>query len=152
MTSFRFGLKASSTVRYALTCTLAIDVQLFSDLGLYSGIFAMYLRCQSERSGTALILFYAVCLLYVLSAVTFVSDLVSLLLYVSNNSFCKNDISISVVQTRVESLSLQLQIDSQLLLFRISIIQTTANGCCDFLAQCILVCLKNLHLSSFLLT
>ena len=47
----------------ASTCTLAIEVQLFPGLGLYSGIFAMYLQCPSKRSGMALILFYAVCLL-----------------------------------------------------------------------------------------
>ena len=47
------------------------------------------------------------------------------------------------MQTRVETQSPQLQIDSLPILFRISIIQTTVNGCCDFLAQCILVCIKN---------
>ena len=50
----------------------------------------MYLQCPSKRSGTALVLFYAVCLLYVLSAATFVSDLVALILQVSNNPICKN--------------------------------------------------------------
>ena len=68
----------------------AKEVQLFLDVGLYSGIFAMYLQCSSKRSGRALILFYAVCLLYVLSTVTFVIDLVDLILLVSNNSICKN--------------------------------------------------------------
>ena len=74
----------------ALTCTLAQEVQLFPCLGLYSGIFALYLQCPSKRSGTALILFYAVCLLYVLSTASFVSDLVYLIIFVSNNSICKN--------------------------------------------------------------
>ena len=123
----------------ALTCTLAKEVQLFLGLGLYSGIFAMYLQCQSKKSGTAIILFYAVCLLYILSTVIFVSDLVFLTIQVSNNPICKNTILISVVQMRVETLSLQLQFNSLPMIFRISIIQTTTNGCCDFLAQCILV-------------
>ena len=70
--------------------TLAKEVQLFPGLGLYSGIFAIYLQCPSKRSGTALILFYAVCLLYVLSAADFVSDLIALILHVSTNSICKN--------------------------------------------------------------
>ena len=72
-----------------LTCTLAKEVQLFPGPGLYSGIFAMYLQCPTNKSRTAVIL-YAVCLLYVLSTVTFVTDLVALILEVSNNSICKN--------------------------------------------------------------
>ena len=74
----------------SLTCTLAKEVQLFPGLGLHSGIFAMYLQCSWKRSGTALILYYAVCLLYVLSTAAFVSDLVNLILSVSNNSIYKN--------------------------------------------------------------
>ena len=88
----------------------------------------------------ALILFYAVCLLYVISTATFGSDIVSLILYVSSYSICKNTIFLSVVvQTQVGTLSSQLQTDSEAMLFRISIIQTIVNGSCDFLAQCILV-------------
>ena len=122
------------------TCTLAKEFQLFTGLGLYSGIFAMYLLlCPLKKSGTTIIHFYAVCLLYVLSTATFVSDIVAVILSVSNNSICKKITLLSVVQTRFETLSPQLQIDSQPMLFRISIIQTTANGCCDFLAQWILV-------------
>ena len=121
------------------TLRLAKGVQLFPGLGLYSGIFAMYLHCTSKRSGTvtALTLFYAVCLLYVLSAASFVSDLLALILEVSNNSFCKNTIFLLVAQTR--ALLYPLQIDSGPILFRVLLLQTTANGCCDFLAQCILV-------------
>ena len=100
----------------------------------------MYLQCPSKKSETAIILFYAVCLLYVLSTASFFSDLVALILYVSNNSIRKSTpFFSSAVQTRVETQPPQLQIDSLPILFRISIIQTTANGCCDFLAQCILV-------------
>ena len=75
---------------WALNCTLAKEIQLFPDLGLYSGLFAIYLQCLSKRTGTALVLFYAVCLLYVLSAATFVCDLVASILYASNNSICEN--------------------------------------------------------------
>ena len=82
----------------ALTCTLAKEVQLFPGAGLYSGIFALYLQCQSKKTGTAIILFYAVCLLYVLSATSFVSDLVALILeVVSNNFICKIPYFLSVV-------------------------------------------------------
>ena len=100
----------------------------------------MYLQChwQSKKSGAG-ILFSAVCLLYALATATFVSDLVDFIINVSNNSVCKNIILLSVVQTRVGTLSAQVQIDSQPMLFHISIAQGIANGGCDFLAQCILV-------------
>ena len=79
---------------YGKICALTLvkEVQLLPDPGLYSGIFAIYLQCPSKRSGTALILFYAVCLLYVLSTASFVSDLTALILQVSNNSIRKNTI------------------------------------------------------------
>ena len=99
---------------------------------------------QSKKSGTAIrVLFYAVCILYVLSTASFVTDFVFLILRVSNDSICKNTFCLSVVQTRLDTqvttLSPQLQTDSQLMFSRILIIQATVNGCCDFLAQCILV-------------
>ena len=72
-----------------LTCTLCYRSPII--LGIYSGIFAMYLQCPSKKSRTASILFYAVCLLYVLTTVTFVGDLVSCILDVSNiSSIFKN--------------------------------------------------------------
>ena len=101
---------------------------LFYGLGLYSGIFAMYFQGQSNVSRTGTIVFYAVCLLYFLSTVTFVSDVVALILEVSNNSMCKNITFLSVVQS-----------PSQLINFRLAIVQAIASGCCDFLAQFILV-------------
>ena len=138
---------------FKLTCTLAKEVQLFPGPGLYSGIFAMYLLlCPSTESRTTIIHFYAVCLLYVLSTATFASDLVYFIHYVSNNPICKIPFFLSVAQMRVWTLSSQLQIDSQPMLFHITIVQVTASGCCDFLAQCILVRIKNLYLSSVLLT
>ena len=88
-----FFLMGSSMVSYlfcSLPCTLAKEVELFPGLGLYSGILAMYFQCQlnksTERKTT--IVSYAVCLLYVMSTVNFVSDLFALILEVSNNSIC----------------------------------------------------------------
>ena len=45
------------------------------------------------------------------------------------------------MQARINSDSLQLQTDLQLasMLYRVSVVQTTANGLCDFIGQCILV-------------
>ena len=80
------------SVLCALTSTLAKEVQLelFPGLvGLYSGIFVMYLRCSSNSSRMATILLYALCLLYVSSTATVVSDLVTIILQVSNNFICK---------------------------------------------------------------
>ena len=102
-------------------------------------MYLLLVQCPSKRPGTALILFYAVCLLYVLSAVTFLGDFLAFIVGVSNNSICKNTNFLLVAQTRVRTLSVQNQIDSEPMLFRITIIQAIAIGCCDFLAQCILV-------------
>ena len=52
----------------------------------------MYLKCQSKKSRKATTVFYALCILYVLSTATVVSDLViiALQIEVSNDSICKN--------------------------------------------------------------
>ena len=91
--SFPSVLKDSSMVRctfYSSFCTLAKELQLFPGLGIYSGILALYFQCLSNESTgrTATIVFYAICLLYVLSTVNFVSDLVAVIFEVSNNSIC----------------------------------------------------------------
>ena len=130
----------------ASICTLAKEVQLFPGLGLYSGIFACIYNAY--RESPAIILFYAVFLLYVLSTASFVGDLVTLIFEVSNILSVRIPF-LSVVQWRIGTLSLQLQIDSQPMLSRLSIVRTTASGCCDFLAQCILV---RINYSSVLFT
>ena len=75
------------SIQCALTGTLAKEVQLFSGLGLYSGIFVimMYSHFSSNKSRMATVLFYALCLLYVLSTATIVIDLLVLIIPVSNN-------------------------------------------------------------------
>ena len=56
------------------TCTatpgLAKEVEFFPGPGLYSGIFAIYLQCPKKDSRAAMIVFYVLCLLYVLSTAT----------------------------------------------------------------------------------
>ena len=56
----------------------------------------MYLQCHLNRdkSRTANVVFYVLCLLYVLSAVTVVCDLLQIILGVSNNLVWKNIIFI----------------------------------------------------------
>ena len=97
----------------------------------------MYLQCPSKKSRTATILFYAVCLLYVLSTITFAGDLVACIIEVSEySSTCKNIIFLSVVQ---------LNIQSDFMLRLLLLIQITLSGCCDFIAQCIIVCINHCH-------
>ena len=133
------------SVLCASTCTFAKEDQLFPGLGLYSGLFAVYLQCSSSKSRTAIIHFYALCLLYVLSTVTVVSDLVIVTLQVSKNPICKNNNFSSVVQWHLNTLSFQpeLQIDLLPMLSHLSIFQRIAIGCCDFIAQYILVRMKH---------
>ena len=90
------------SVLCALSCTLANQLFPGHGLGLYSGIFAIYLHCPSKESRTATIIFYVLCLLYVLSAATFVCDLLSIIIQleaVSNNSICKNIINVRISVT-----------------------------------------------------
>ena len=68
----------------------AKEVQLFSDLGLYSGIFAIYLQFASKESRMTTVIFYALCLLYILSTAGIVSDLLFYIIEVSNNSIYKD--------------------------------------------------------------
>ena len=121
-------------VRYpfcALLCTLAKEVQLFPCLGIYSGILVMYFQCQSNNSTgrTTNIVFYAICLLYVLSTVIFISDVFKLIVGVSNNSICSKDV-----------IFIRCPAESQCTIFRVPYnCPSVLSSCCEFLAQCILV-------------
>jgi hypothetical protein len=123
------------SVLCALTCTLAKEVQSFLGLGIYSGIFALYLQCPLKESRPAIIVFYVLCLLYVLSMAEVASDSLAIIVAVSNNSIR----NIIIILMRIGALSPQFQNDSLSMLYRVSIVQTVANGSCDFIAQCILV-------------
>ena len=94
-------------------------------------MFALYLvQCASKTSRNMTgIIFCALCILYVLSTVTFVADLVK---------FVLEEVPL---QFHSSTSSLQLPIDSRQTIIpsRLTIIQATASGCCDFLAQSILV-------------
>jgi hypothetical protein len=79
---FFFGKIVS--VLCALTCMLAKEVQLFLGLGIYSGIFAMYLQCPLKESRTAIVVFYVLCLLYILSMAVVACDILGSILQVSN--------------------------------------------------------------------
>ena len=125
------------SVLCALICALAKEVQLFPGPGLYSGIFAIYLQCPSTRNrdnSRTPIVFYALCILYILSTVNFVADFANLVLdEVSNNSICnlKNLVFLSVVQFDF-IFTITSTID-------IGYVQIIVSGCCDFIAQSIIV-------------
>ena len=134
----KISILSASTV----SCTLAKEVQIFPGLGIYSGIFAIYLQYALTRkeSRTATIVFYGLCLLYVLSTVSVVSDLLANTIEVSNKILSvRLSFFLLVMQFRINTLPVQLQIDSNSLLFRLLFVQITINGCCDLIAQCSLV-------------
>ena len=82
---FLFG---KISVLCALTCTLfAKEVQLSPGLGIYSGIFGIYLQCPSKESRTAKIVFYVLCVLYILSTLAVISDVLSFIVAVSNDFY-----------------------------------------------------------------
>ena len=121
----------------------AKEVQLFPGLGIYSGIFVTYLQCRSSR--TANIVFYALCLLYILSAAAAITDLLNTLL-VSNNFISENIIFLSVMQLYGLN-TLPVQLDLQSMLFRIVIVQNVLFGCCIAIGQSILVSTNHCTLS-----
>ena len=75
-----------------ITVTIAKEVQLLHGPGVYSGIFAIYLKCPKKDSRIAMIVFYVLGLLYILSTATVVFDLLYIIFAihskVSNNSIC----------------------------------------------------------------
>ena len=127
----------------------AKEVRLFPGLGVYSGIFAIYLQCSSNesRTRTANVVFYILCLLYIFSGATVVCDLLAFIFGVSNDHICKNIILSSVLQLRMQALSLQLQSELQPILTRIYAVQATVNACCDFTSQSIIVRINHSNLN-----
>ena len=83
-------MNGSYTVREPTFYVPAKEVQLFPGLGIYSGIFVLYLQCRSPESRVANIVFYALCVLYILSIANVVVDLLICTLEVSNNFISKN--------------------------------------------------------------
>ena len=115
---------------------LAKEIQLFPGLGIYSGIFAIYLQCPSNlksRTRTANVVFYVLCLLYVLCAAAVVSDLLSAIFQVRYKFICKNiNLIISYPQFGIITLLPHF-------FNGISIAQLTVDACCEFTSQCIIV-------------
>ena len=103
--------------------------------GVYSGIFALHMKCHTSRNeidnAKQNIVFYALGVLYVFSVAVIILDAGGFVVEsVSNNAafffkLCANQLC---AQTNDVSLLLHM-----------SIAQVVFFGCCDFLTQCILV-------------
>ena len=101
----------------------------------------MYLQCPSGKSRTAIIGFYLLCLLYVLSMATVVCDLLTFILQEQVVS-----IRLSAMHQCVLTRSPPTQFyNATGLSFGVSTVQVIANSCCDFIAQCILVGINLYH-------
>ena len=89
-------LNGSSSVTYLFypCCYLLKKSPII--IGVYSGIFAIYLQCPSNesRTRTANIVYYIICLLYVFCAATVVCNLLIYILEVSDRFFYKHIIFI----------------------------------------------------------
>ena len=130
--------KGSSSVRYLSTaqCQSPVSkvVEHWAILGLYSGIFAMYLQhCGSQqstdRANSKNILFYALWGLYALTAATIIIEMLQ---------FCWND-SVSMDDYHCSTSLLQLILQNVEILYHLEIIEITLFGFCDVIAQSILV-------------
>ena len=130
--------KGSSSVRYLSTAQcqspVAEAVEHWPILGLYSGIFAMYLQhCGSQqstdRANSKNILFYALWGLYALTTATIIIEVLQ---------FCWND-SVSMDDYHCLTSLLQLILQNVEILYHLEIIEITLFGFCDVIAQSILV-------------
>ena len=101
---------------------------------MYSGIFALHVQYHTSKEETdntkQKTVFYALCVLYVLSVVVVALGTGEfVVLFVSNNAAffqcCANQLC--------------AQTDDVSILLQIAIADSVLFGCCDFLAQCILV-------------
>ena len=109
-------------------------------LGIYSGIFAIYLQFSFTRKEprTTNIVFYALCLLYVIStAATFACDLPAGIIEVTFSSVRISFLFYLIMQLGILPPA-QLEIDIQSIT-PVMISQITINGFCDLIFQCILV-------------
>ena len=74
------------SILYALTLTCTLLKRSNGLLGIYSGVFSIYLQYAFKESRTATTILYALCLLYVLSTATVVIDSLGAIIEVSENS------------------------------------------------------------------
>ena len=134
-------------IRFTTWNALSKEIQIYFISGIYSGIFAVHLQCHASKARAGdnkkqKMTFYALCLLYVLSTAAFALEiaLVWFGLFVSINGFLT--LRWSVVQS--DDIILALRINA--------FVAPAVFGCCDFIAQFILVRTsdKSFSFSSFI--
>ena len=100
-------------------------------LGLYSGIFAIYLVHHGSRQSTDKgknIIFYALCVLYALTAATIMVDV---LIFFWRGPVSMDDHGCLIL--------FWLVVQTLGIAYHLAIIEVTLFACCDFIAQSILV-------------
>ena len=144
--------KVSFLVKYSRS-NLFSSAELIPGTGLYTAIFIMYLQYQtSKRSVIDIVqnvLFYLICILYVLSVVTIIGDTVDFIITVSSSRLCRLVVFYYYLHSLVQYLD-TARPPSNSLLLHLAFLQVTVTGCCDFLAQLILVSMANPPLSCVL--
>jgi hypothetical protein len=101
----------------------ALDIYFFAKFlqafwfGVYSGVFALYLHYAAKKGINTTILFYALSALYILSGAVLILNVL-----------------ITVYAEFVPSILAYLPIQ-----FRLSVLEPVVFGCCDFIAQSILI-------------
>ena len=106
--TFRYVSNGSSSVTYCSMCLKLYPCYKLlkkSCLGVYSGIFVIYIQCPSNnsesRTRSANIIFYILCLLYILCAATVVCDLLEGVFAVSNKFNCHGKNIIFIISCAV---------------------------------------------------
>lgn len=141
---FLFGKKLSILISPPLSF-LKLSQNYTAGLGIYLAMFAMYLQYEGTKKPLdkrTTIVFYSLCTLYALSTAIFTIDITETVLLVSNISVCDHNLFLLCYQSSGYTGAM---------FYKIAIISSTMiSGCCDFLAQSILVCIS-LTSSSFIL-
>ena len=119
--------------------------------GLYSAIFATYLQHRVPdlknglQSASVPVVFFLLCILYVLSGVTLAGDMADFIFTVStvtkdNHLFLLlSEVNMIVIQFPDPTLLHRRTPDSGTLLLHLAFLQVTITGLCDFISQSILV-------------
>ena len=115
---------------------LAKAVQPLPILGLYSGIFGMYLQHSGSQQSTYRaknILFYALWVLYALSTATIIIDILGFAWPLADAVSMDDHGCLTLFQLVVQNYQ------NMEIAYHLEIIEVTVFACCDFIAQLILV-------------
>ena len=130
---FLFGKIVYSGIVSPPLSFLKLSQNYTPGLGIYSAMFAMYLQYEGSKKPTdkrTTIVFYSLCTLYALSSAVFTIDIAETVLLVSKISVRDHNLFSCYQSSGYTSA----------VFYKSAIISSTMiSGCCDFLAQSILV-------------